>query len=228
MVFDNNENSESGNVTQRMLERLCSQYWYPVYAYLRKKGYSSHDAQDLIQGFFSKMLEGNGLAQASQERGRFRSYLIGAVNHYLSDQRKRERAEKRGGGRIPISIDQEQAEDRFKSEPVDHLTPEHVFDREWALALLQEVVDRLEKEYAAQKKERFFDVLGEFLTAKPEKGTYPVLAKELGVSEGNVRVMVNRLRKRYQELLREVIAETVGTSGDAEQEWQHLFRVFSA
>ena len=225
IIFDEREEETA---TQRMLERLCSQYWYPVYAYLRKRGYSSHDAQDYTQGFFSKMLEGDGLAQARPDRGRFRSYIIGAVKHHLSGERKKANAEKRGGGKRIISIDEEMAEKRFQSEPADHLTPEHVFDREWALALLQDVINRLSYEYAKQNKSKIFDVLSEFLTAKPDRGTYPLIAEQLSVSEGNVRVMVNRIRSRYRNILKEAISEMVDDAEDVESELQHLFSTVSS
>lgn len=216
------------SATQRMLERLCGRYWYPLYAYLRKRGCPSQDAQDFTQGFFAKMLEGDGLAKADRNRGRFRSYMIGAMNHFLSDERAKANAQKRGGGRKPVSIDEELAERRFRNEPVDDLSPEKLFDREWALALLQDVYERLQAGYARQGKARAFEVLGEFLTAKPDKGTYPVLAERLGTSPGNVRVMVTRLRERYQRVLRETIAETVSSPDEVEAELKHLLGAFAA
>jgi len=224
VLDDPGENS----ATQRMLERLCTRYWYPLYAYLRKRGYSTHDAQDYTQGFFSKMLEADGLAKVDRNRGRFRSYMIGAMNHFLSDERQKTKALKRGGGRALISIDEELAEERFKNEPADTLTPEILFDREWALALLKDVYERLETEYAKLGKGEIFEVLGEFLTVKPEKGTYPKLALRLGVSPGNVRVMVTRIRSRYQSVLRETIGETVSSPEEIESELGHLLSSFSA
>ena len=214
------------SATRRMLERLCGRYWYPMYAYLRKRGYSSHDAQDFTQGFFAKLLEGDGLAGADRGRGKFRSYMIGAMKHYLSQQRERASAQKRGGGSRILSIDQELAEKRFLNEPVDDLSPERLFDREWALALLQEVFERLETEYRQAGKREVFETLGEFVTSTPEKGTYPVLAEKLGMNAAHVRVLVSRIRKRYQELLRETIADTVGSSEEIENELQFLREAF--
>ena len=210
-----------------MLERLGSRYWYPLYAFLRKRGYSSHDAQDLTQGFFSTMLKRDGLVGIDRERGRFRSYLLGAMDHYLCEVRRGDSAQKRGGGKPVLSIDLELAEQRFGNEPADALTPEKLFDREWALALLAEVADRLRGEYVGRGKGEVFDVLGDYLTARPDKGTYPRIAGELGVNEGNVRVMVNRLRKRYQSLLRETIGELVNSEEDIAEELSHLFAAFS-
>ena len=134
--------------------------------------------------------------------------------------------QKRGGGKMPISIDEELAEKRFQSEPADDLTPENLFDREWALALLQGVIERLRIDYEKQGKSEIFGVLGEFLTEKPDKGTYPKIAEQLGVSEGNVRVMVNRIRKKYKELLREAVEETIGETESPEEELRQLFSAF--
>ena len=152
--------------------------------------------------------------------------MIGAMNHYLSDERQKTQAQKRGGGRQILSIDEELAEKRFQNEPVDDLSPEKLFDREWALALLQDVYERLEHEYSRKGKRNVFEVLGEYLVEKPDKGTYPQLADQLGVSPGNVRVMVTRIRGRYQELLRGTIAETVGSSDEVDGEMKHLLEAF--
>ena len=173
------------------------------------------------------MLENDGLAMATPERGRFRSYLLGALKHYENDRRKHDHAEKRGGGKLPVSIEEELAEERFKNEPADHLTPEKLFDREWALALLQEVVDQLRVEYHQQGKSNVFEALSDYLSVKPEKSTYPSIAESLGVSEGNVRVMVNRMRKRYKVILTETIAQTVDSPEKVDVELQYLFSTFS-
>lgn len=215
------------NATQRLLSRICDRYWYPLYAYLRKRGRTSQDAQDLTQGFLCKMLENDGLANLARERGTFRSYLLGALKHYENDERKRERAEKRGGGKAHLSIEQTLAEERYRNEPAHDLSPEKLFDREWAMALLQDVIDQLKTEYVRQGKASVFDTLSEYLTVKPDKGTYPQIASQLGVSEGNVRVMVNRLRQRYKRLLKEVITQTVDSPDDVRDELNYLFSTFS-
>ena len=221
------EEGSADSATQRLLTRVCDRYWYPLYAYLRKRGHSSHDAQDLAQGFLCKMLENDGLAMASPERGRFRSYLLGALKHFENDRRKYDQAEKRGSGRAPVSIEEELAEERYQNEPADNLTPEKVFDREWALALLQEVIDQLKTEYHQQGKADVFEALSDYLSVKPEKSTYPQIAESLGVSAGNVRVMVNRMRKRYKSILTETISQTVDSEEDIQKELQYLFSTFS-
>ena len=221
------ENESEDSATQRLLTRICDRYWYPLYAYLRKRGHSSHDAQDLAQGFLCKMIENDGLALASPERGRFRSYLLGALRHYENDRRKHDYAEKRGGGKVPVSIDEELAEERYKNEPAENLTPEKLFDREWALSLLQEVIDQLKAEYHQQGKADAFAALNDYLSVKPEKSTYPRIAESLNVSTGNVRVMVNRMRNRYKAILTETIAQTVDSEDDVTKELRYLFSTFS-
>ena len=213
--------------TQELLERVCDHYWYPLYAYLRKRVRSSHDAQDLVQGFLCKMLEKDGLANARPDRGRFRSYLLGGLKHYVNDVRKHDTAEKRGGGKPTLSIEEEMAEERYQNEPAEGLTAERLFDREWAMALLQDVIGRLRGEYERRPKTEVFENLSQFLSSKPENKTYPLLAEKLGVSEGNVRVIVNRMRKRYRELLVEGIAQTVDSPEEVDAELEYLFSSFS-
>ncbi len=215
-----------GEATQQMLQHLCNRYWYPLYAYLRKRGYSSHDAQDFTQGFLCRLLEKNGLAQVDPVRGKFRSYLLGGLNHYVLDVHKFNRAEKRGGGTIAISIEEELAEQRYQNEPADHLTPEKLFDRAWASALLQDVVDHLKNEYIRKGKERIFAALGDYITVRPDKGTYAGIASKLSLSEDNVRVLVKRIRERYRALLREKVADTVNASDDVDTEIRYLLGAF--
>ncbi len=155
------------------------------------------------------------------------AYLLGALKHYENDVRKIDSAEKRGGGKIPLSIEEELAEQRYQNEPAAGLTPEKLFDREWAVALLQDVIGRLQGEYERQGKSEVFENLSEFLSAKPEKKTYPRLAEKLGVSEGNLRVIVNRMRKRYRDLLVESIVQTVDSPEEVDAELDYLFSSFS-
>ncbi|MGK0185696.1 MAG: RNA polymerase sigma factor (sigma-70 family) [Verrucomicrobiales bacterium] len=221
------DENASGPATERLLARVCEGYWYPLYAYLRKRGRSSQDAQDLTQGFLCKLLENDGMANASPERGRLRSYLLAGLKNYENDVRKWDQAEKRGGGKIPLSIEEERAEKRYQNEPADGLTPEKLFDREWAMAFLQDVITQLKAEYEDQGKPEIFAELKEFISVKPEKNTYPHLAEKLGVSEGNVRVMVNRLRKRYKSIILDNIAQTVNSPEEVDAELQYLMGTFS-
>ena len=156
-----------GTAQDRRFADLCSRYWYPLYAYLRRKGRSSHDAQDLTQGFFAHLLGGDRIGGLDPLRGKFRSYLLGAMDHFLNDRRKYENAQKRGGGKVPVSIEEELAEHRFQNEPMDELSAEKLFDRKWALTVINDTKSRLGNEFREQGKARIFDEVGEFLTATP-------------------------------------------------------------
>ncbi len=220
------DHSSDAETTQQILEKLCARYWYPLYAYLRRKGYSSPDAQDLTQGYLYTLLRRDGLSNVDRERGKFRSYLLGGLNHYLSDVRKHNQAAKRGGGLTPLSIEKERAEARFENEPADHLTPEKLYDREWALTLLQGVVDDLRTEYVAKDKESIFDAFRDYLTAETDRGAYARIAKTLSVTEANARTMAKRIRERYRGLLRERIAETVDSVDSVNDELRYLLAAF--
>ncbi len=208
------------------LARLCQTYWYPLYAYVRRRGYPPADAEDLTQGFFARLLELNSLAGVRREKGRFRSFLLAAMNHYLADERDRAGAQKRGAGKV-VSLEIESAETRYRLEPVDRVTPEDIFQRQWAMTLLGTVLQALQKEYEAAGKGELFTALGGCLTG--EKGAAPTaeLAARLRMSEGAVRVAAHRLRQRYRELLRAEIAHTVASPAEVEEELRHLFRVLS-
>lgn len=206
---------------------MCSSYWYPLYAYLRRRGKSSHDAQDLTQGFFAHLLGGDRIGNLDRERGRFRSYLLGAMNHYLNDQRKHEQAQKRGGGAVPISIEEELAEHRFQNEPSDDLSAEKLYDRKWALMVINHTKRRLEREFAEGGKLALFEELGEFLTASPEAGDYREIAHRLGRTEESVRAVVSRMRRRFRELLREQVRVTVSSADEIDTEIRHLLMAFA-
>ena len=204
------------------LERLCRLYWYPLYAHVRRRGYGEADAKDLTQGFFAHLLERQAFQRAAPARGRFRSFLLSALNYFLSDMRDRSEAQKRGGGAIIISIDAEAAEERYALEPVDGRSPDKIFERRWAMALLDQALARLRGEFNDAGKAGQFSVLSRFLIESSEQGDYADLARELGQSEEALRKTVQRLRKRYGELVREEISNTVAAPGDVAEELRYL------
>jgi RNA polymerase sigma-70 factor (ECF subfamily) len=210
------------------LERLCQTYWYPLYAYVRRRGYSAHDAQDLTQGFFTRLLEGGSLAAADPARGRFRSFMLTALNHFLMQEWEKARAQRRGRGREVLSLDLAAAENRYELEPATGETPDREFDRKWALTLLDEVMNRLEREYGHEGKAPLFDALKATLAGSREAQPYRQLAAELEMSEGAVKVAVHRLRKRYRALLQAEIASTVTTPEEAREEMRYLWQALSS
>ena len=214
-------------VVARALEQLCGAYWYPLYAQVRRRGHAPAEAEDLTQSFFARFLEKDWLAGVQPARGRFRSFLLAALQHFLSNEGDRARALKRGGGIPMISLDARVGEERFGLEPATPRTPEQDFDRCWALALLDTVLGRLEREYAAQGKARLFGCLKGTVGGDIAELSGAQLAAELGLSEGAVRVAAHRLRQRYREVLREEIAQTVATPGEIEDELRHLLAAVS-
>jgi RNA polymerase sigma-70 factor (ECF subfamily) len=203
------------------MESLCRTYWYPLYAYVRRRGYSAADAEDLTQGFLTRLLELDSLADVRRERGKFRSFLLASLNHYLSDERDRASAAKRDARRT-ISLDAQAAETRYGREPVDPLTPERLFERQWALALLETVVQRLRGEYEGAGKGELFMALRFAITGGRSEVPYGELARQLGTTEPAIRVAVHRLRRRYRQVLRNEIAQTVATPQDVEDELRSL------
>ena len=210
------------------LSQLCEMYWYPLYAFVRRSGCEPDDAEDVTQGFFSKLLEKNYLGDVASEKGRLRSFLMVSIKHYLSNWRRHARAEKRGGGQRPISIDRELAEERYHLEPADSLTPEILFDRHWAMALMQHARDRLAKEYVARGKGELFDALGGALSPNKPDQPHAEIAARLGISEDNVRQNASRMRKRYKAILMEEIAQTVHSDEEVDTELNHLFAAFGS
>jgi RNA polymerase sigma-70 factor (ECF subfamily) len=204
------------------LASLCTLYWYPLYAYVRRSGHTPDDAHDLTQEFFTRLLEKDWLAGVDQEKGKFRSFLLASCAHFLSNEGHRVRAKKRGGGRAVLSLEATDAEGRYRTEPADDLTPEKLFERRWALALLQQVMARLREEFETRGKGELFDRLRGFLVGEKGSG-YRQAADALGLSEGSVKVAVHRLRQRYRDLLHEEIARTVDTPGEIEGEIRALF-----
>jgi len=212
---------------QAALEKLCRAYWYPLYAYVRRRGQSPEDAKDLTQEFFARLLERNWIGRADQQRGRFRSFLLSAMNHFLADEWDKARAQKRGGGQIPVPLQFDTAETRYGYEPVDNTTPEQNFERRWALTLLDTVLQRLHSEYEQEGRAEFFAALHPCLVGDRANQPYADLAVKLGISEGAVKSAVHRLRQRYRHLLRDEIAQTVAEPGEVDEELHHLFAVLA-
>lgn len=208
------------------LEQLCRQYWHPLYHYIRRRGYGVEDAQDLTQGFFARLLERQVLAQADPHRGRFRSFLLASLKHFLADEWDKARAEKRGGGPA-LSLDFQTEETRLVREPADTFTPEKAFEKRWALVLLEQVYRRLENEFGEKGKAGSFAALRVALTGSRGAVPYADIARQTGTTEGAVKVAVHRLRQRYRELLRETIADTVAGPDEVEDELRYLFRVLA-
>lgn len=211
----------------RALEELCRTYWYPLYAYVRRQGHSKEDAEDLTQGFFASFLKRNYLEGLSSERGRFRAFLLAALKHYLANERDRAGRQKRGGGVVPLSLDWQDAEARYQIDPADQLSPDKLYDRAWAMTLLEQVIARLRADCAAEGRAGGFEQLKPFLMVGKGAIPYAEAAARLGVNEGAARVAVHRLRKRYRELLRAEIAQTLSDPADLDEEMRALFRAFA-
>jgi RNA polymerase sigma factor (sigma-70 family) len=207
---------------RQALADLCGLYWYPVYAYVRRREHDHHRALDLTQGFFARLLEKHDLASADRARGRFRSFLLAACQHYLVNQHDHETARKRGGGRAHVPLPFGDAAGRFASEPAHSDTPEKEFDRRWALELLARAVDGLRAEYAESGRAKLFDALKECLTGGAGVN-HAGLAEQLGMTAGAVKVAIHRLRQRYRDRLRALIAETVASPDEVDEEIRDLF-----
>jgi len=209
------------------LEKLCSLYWRPLYAYIRRQGESPHDAQDLTQEFFLRLLKKDWLDSVEQGRGRFRSFLLAALKHFLSNERDRARAQKRGGGHAPLPLDFAGAETHLTFQPVESATPETLFERQWATTLLEQALARLRRDYAGHGQEPLFELLKTTLTEGRGSVAYATLAASLNLSEAAVKMAVHRLRQRYRQCLRAEIAQTVATPGEIEDELRHVMGVFA-
>jgi RNA polymerase sigma factor (sigma-70 family) len=204
------------------LAELCRTYWYPLYAYVRRRGHSREDAEDLVQAFFARFLEKNYLEGLSSERGKFRAFLLASLKHFLANEWDKAGRLKRGGGVEHLSLDWQDANGRYHLDPADTASPDQLFDREWALALLGRVVMRLREECATAGKARLFQRAKTFLTVGESATPYGRAATELGMEEGALRVAVHRLRKRYRELLRDEIAQTLEDPAAADEELRSL------
>jgi RNA polymerase sigma factor (sigma-70 family) len=209
------------------LERLCRTYWYPLYAYVRRRGFSPEDAQDLTQEFFWRLLERNWLPQADRQRGRFRCFLLGAVNHFLANQWARAKAIKRGGQILFQSLEDGGFEQRYGLEAQVVCSPEDLYEQRWATTLLQTVLARLREEETAANRLAQFNALEICLTGDRRSETYSDLAERLGTTEGALKMAARRLRSRYAQLLKEEIANTVAQPDEVQDEVRHLFAVLS-
>ncbi len=205
------------------LATLCRVYWYPLYAYARRRFDRSDEAQDLTQGFFAELLEKAYLQAVDPKRGKFRSFLLTAFKHYLAKERDRAAAQKRGGGRRPIPLDFQIGESRYLLEPADQQTPELVFERRWALTLLNQALTQLRQEFTNAGKQRLFEGLKESLMGDGSCRPYSQLAANLDMTELAVKVAIHRLRRRYQEVIRAAIAQTVASPDDIDDELRDLF-----
>jgi len=207
------------------LETLCRAYWYPLYAYVRGSGRSPQDAQDLTQEFFARLLAHDWLRVVLPEKGRFRTFLLVTLKRFLANEWHRDHAHKRGAGMRPLSLDAEVAEGRFAVEPP--LAPDELYERRWAMTLLQESLERLQREFIQTRRAPEFDCLKEWLTAERGHIPYAQIARELGTTEGAARVAVHRLRKRFRQCFRQSIAETVDAADDVDAEMRHVVAVLS-
>ena len=205
------------------LASLCETYWYPLYAYVRRRVRDVDEAQDLTQGFFSHLLEKNYLAVAQPERGRFRAFLLTSFKNFLANEWDKAKALKRGGGKAPIPLDFESGETRFSLEPTDDLTPDRLYDKQWVLTLLKHVLGRLREESIRAGKEQQFEHLKVFITGQTAPGGYAEVAGKLGMTEGAAKVAAHRLRQRYRALLRDEISQTVAEPSEVDDEIRSLF-----
>ena len=213
---------------QEALEKLCRTYWYPVYAYLRRRGCAEHDAQDLTQGFFAQLLERRSIQGVEREKGKFRSFLLASLNYYVADERDRANAQKCGGGRAVLSLDAREAEQRYRLEPLDERSPEKIFEHRWAMALLDQVLVRLGQEFADAGKRKLFERLQAFLVEGTRYKTYAEVAREVCMTEEAVKKAAQRMRRRYHQLFREEIAQTVASPAEVDEELRHLCAVLSS
>jgi RNA polymerase sigma-70 factor (ECF subfamily) len=210
------------------LEKLCRTYWRPIYSFVRREGVGPEEAEDITQGFFAQLLERKSLSAVRKEKGRLRSYLLGALKYFLADEQRRAMAIKRGKGQRLIPLEDLHADERIEMEPADPVTAEMIYERRWALTVLEQVLHRLKNEYRAAGNAALFDSLKQLLPDEPGAPSQAETAAQLGMTENALRQAFYRFRQRYQSLLREEIAHTVATPGDIEDELRHLIAVLEA
>jgi len=201
---------------------LCRTYWPPLYAYIRREGHDATEAEDLTQEFFARLLEKDFLGHLHHQRGKFRSFLLTFLKHFLAEQRRKAGAQKRGGGQVLVSLDATIGEEGYLLEPVDELTPDQVFERRWAQTVLQTALNRLREEFAARGQIRLFELLQDYQPREPGGQSYADIGRELGMTEAAVKSAVQRMRQRHRELLREEIAQTVSRPEEIEEELRHF------
>jgi DNA-directed RNA polymerase specialized sigma24 family protein len=206
----------------KAMAELCCTYWYPLYAYVRRRGVDAHEAEDLAQEFFTRLLAKDFFKGVNREKGKFRAFLLASMKHFLANEWDRSQAKKRGGGQIMLSLDTLAAGSRYNLEPTHNLTPEKLFERQWAITVLDRVLARLQAEMSSGGKQAMYDHLKKLLTADRQSIRYAQLAAELDMTEGALKVAVHRLRHRYRELLRAEIAQTVATSEEIDDEIHYL------
>jgi RNA polymerase sigma-70 factor (ECF subfamily) len=210
------------------LEKLCKTYWYPLYAFARRQGNEEATAKDLTQGFFAILIEKASLTKAQPEKGKFRSFLLARFKHFMTDERDKARALKRGGDMIFFSINDTTVEDRYSQKTADGNDPEKLYERHWASTLLEEARRRLEQEYANSDKRDFYKELEPFVLETGDAPPYALVAPKLGISEGGVRNRVHSMRQRYHQLVREEVFRTVGSPAEVDEELKYLIRIVSA
>lgn len=210
------------------MEELCRIYWFPLYAYVRRHGRSREDAEDLTQAFFAKLLEKNYLEGIRSDKGKFRAFLLVALKHFLANEWDHANRQKRGGGQRPLSLDWQDADTRYQIDPADNLSPDKLYDRAWATALLERVITRLRDENVAEGKSRQYEQLKIYLMAGKADIPYAQAAAALGLTEGAVRVVIHRMRRRYRELLRDEITQTLADPAQADEELRALFTALAA
>ena len=224
MVAGQNPSAESAAA----LEKLCRTYWYPLYAFVRRSGYSREEAQDLTQEFFARFLEKNSLGTLDRSKGKFRSFLLASMKHLAANDWNRTHSQKRGGGFTFLSLDELHAEERYGQEPADELTPEKVYDRRWAETIIDAVTLQLREEFVAAGQAGRFEALKVFLVGGEEPATYAAMAESLGMTEGAVRTAIYRMRQRYGALFRAEIAQTVASLSETEDEIRYLLNVLAS
>jgi RNA polymerase sigma factor (sigma-70 family) len=222
-----NAQDTSSTLAATALEKLCRTYWYPLYAYIRRQGEDEESAKDLTQGFFARLLEKQYLAQVQREKGKFRSFLLASLKHFLADEWDKARAQKRGGGRTLVSLDHSTAEDRYRLEPVDAMDADRIFERRWALTLLEQARAQLKTEYLESGKASLYERLKAFESGSGDGPSYAELGAELGLTESGVKSAVFRLRQRYRELVRQEVANTVERAEEVDDEIRYLISVIS-
>lgn len=212
---------------EEALAELCQTYWYPLYAYVRRRGNNPTEAEDLTQSFFARLLEKNYIGDITPGMGRFRSFLLTSLKHFLANEWDRAQSIKRGGGKVILSLDDQDPETRYQFEPVEDVTPETLFEQKWALTVLERVLAQLRQEFVATEKAELFDHLKVFLSAEEPGCSYAEMGARTGLKEGTVKVAVHRLRRRYGELLRAEIGHTVSEPSQVEDEVRYLISVLS-
>jgi RNA polymerase sigma-70 factor (ECF subfamily) len=218
---------ENSTLTHAALEKLCQTYWYPLYAFIRRRGLGPHDAEDLTQAYFAHLLERDALKTVAREKGKFRSFLLASLTNFLNNERDKQKTLKRGGRVHIISWDEAKAEDQYQHEPADHVTPENLFERRWAFTVFEQSLERLKQEHQGQSKQPLFNKLHPYLTREAEPGFLSNVSAELKLTEGAVKVALHRLRRRFGELLRSQVAYTVADPELVEEEIRHLLTAIS-